>query len=332
IYEAIGQKEQAAKYLQEMLELNNGNAQNLMEYALDYAAAGLYLEASQLLEYAIGEETSPMVYYYLAFFAAKLNDATKATDLFSKAAKASSYLCFPNRLVDISILQFAIAHNPSDAKAPYYLGNLWYDKRQYSEAIACWEQSIAVDKNFPTVHRNLGIAYFNKTQDRDRAIGEFELAFSLDKKDARVLMELDQLYKRINRTPNDRLNFLERHLETVLQRDDVYLERLSLSNFSGDYTKAYDLLMKRKFHPWEGGEGRVSGQYIFSLVEWAKQELLSGNYELAIELLTKAQTYPHNLGEGKLYGAAENDIFYWMGIAHEKLGNSLEAKTKSSRI
>ncbi|RZK55469.1 MAG: DUF5107 domain-containing protein, partial [Pedobacter sp.] len=327
IYEAIGQKEQAAKYLEEMLELNNGNTQNLMEYALDYAAAGLYLEASQLLEYAIGEETSPMVYYYLAFFAAKLNEVSKATDLFSKAAKASSYLCFPNRLVDISILKYAIESNPSDSKAPYYLGNLWYDKRQYSEAIACWEQSAALDKKFPTVHRNLGIAYFNKSQERTLAIDEFELAFSLDQKDARVLMELDQLYKRVNKTPVERLRFLEQHLETVIQRDDLYLERLSIYNFSGDYTKTYDLLIARKFHPWEGGEGRVSGQYLFSLVEWAKQELMSGNYELTIELLTKAQTYPHNLGEGKLYGTAENDIFYWMGIAHEKLGNSLEAKT-----
>ena len=36
--------------------------------------------------------------------------------------------------------------NPSDAKAHYYLGNLWYDKRQYDEAMACWEESIKINE------------------------------------------------------------------------------------------------------------------------------------------------------------------------------------------
>ncbi|WP_316783743.1 DUF5107 domain-containing protein [Pedobacter frigiditerrae] len=326
IYEAIGQQEQADKYLKEMLVLNNGNAQNIMEYALDYATAGLYVEASTLLNHAISEETSPMVYYYLAFFAAQLNEPVQVKKWLTKASKAASYLCFPNRLADISVLKFAIANNPTDSKAPYYLGNLWYDKRQYNEAIACWEQSISVKKSFPTAHRNLGIAYFNKSLDKNGAITAFETAFSLDKKDARVLMELDQLYKRINRPVAERLKFLELHLKTVVQRDDLYLERLSLYNFGGDHKLAYDLLMERQFHPWEGGEGKVSGQYLFAQVEWAKQEIEAGNFELAIGLLTEAQTYPHNLGEGKLYGAAENDIFYWLGVAHKGLSNDDEAK------
>lgn len=39
----------------------------------------------------------------------------------------------------------------------------------------------------------------------------------------------------------------------------------------------------------------------------------------ALELLESCLTFPHNLGEGKLYGAAENDIYYYMGLAYRQL-------------
>lgn len=41
----------------------------------------------------------------------------------------------------------------------------------------------------------------------------------------------------------------------------------------GDYEKAKDLISNRKFHPWEGGEGKVTGQYILCRVELAKRRL-----------------------------------------------------------
>ena len=39
---------------------------------------------------------------------------------------------------------------PNDAKAPYYLGNLYYDKRQYDLALEAWETSAGLDDKFPT--------------------------------------------------------------------------------------------------------------------------------------------------------------------------------------
>jgi tetratricopeptide (TPR) repeat protein len=43
-------------------------------------------------------------------------------------------------------------------------------------------------------------------------------------------------------------------------------------------------------------------------------------------LLESARNYPANLGEGKLHGAQENHILYWMGVAHDKLGQRKLAK------
>src|SRR5690606_27402680 len=158
-----------------------------------------------------------------------------------------------------------------------------------------------------------------------------EKAFQLDPQDARVFMELDQLYKRLNVDANRRLANLERHKHLVEQRDDLYLERAALYNFTGNYHEALRLINERKFHPWEGGEGRVSGQYIYSLVELAKVDIEQQRYHDAIEKLHRAQVYPENLGEGKLSGARENDIFYWIGCAYEGLQDPSKAKQYFSR-
>jgi len=309
----------SAAILQEMNELMRGEIHNYEVVALDYIAAGLYDEAILLLEEGIKVcPTTPMTYYYKAW---ALGLANKNADIEFKAAQnhAPEY-CFPNRLEAIQALEYAQKMNPADAKAPYYLGNLWYDKRQYPEAISCWEQSQAIDDTFPTVYRNLALAYFNKLQLEEKAVQYLEKAFSLDKNDSRILMELDQLYKRLCKPHTERLAFLEKHFNLVIQRDDVYLEYTTLSNQVGNYAKAIELIDNRIFHPWEGGEGKVPAQYQFACVELAKQYLDKKEYSQAILLLKRCLEYPHNFGEGKLHGAQENDFHYWLGCAYKGLG------------
>lgn len=325
---ATGDKSGAKRSLDQLIKLARGNAHNYFEYALDYMAADAYEEAIELLQLAADEGAqSPMLWYYLGWAHQQTGQTEQALNFFKKGAAADAHNCFPNRLEDIAVLQMAAAVNATDAKASYYLGNLWYDKRQYDEAIASWELSIKRDASFPTAFRNLGIAYFNKRSDAKKALSYYETAFSLDTTDARLLMELDQLYKRLNKEPKERLAFLEKHSTVVEKRDDLYLEKAALYNFIGEHERAYELIMLRQFHPWEGGEGKVSGQYMYSLVALASKQIKAKQYEKAIALLEQAQVYPNNLGEGKLHGAQENDIFYWLAIAYEGLGNKEKAST-----
>jgi tetratricopeptide (TPR) repeat protein len=252
-------------------------------------------------------------------------------EAFQHAAGLPTDYCFPNRLEDVLALEMATRLNPQDARAPYYLGNFWYAHRRHAEAIAAWEQARALNERFPTVHRNLGLAYFNKLHDPQRALASLETAFALDQSDARVLFELDQLYKKLNRPPAERLARLEQHSQLVAQRDDLTIERISLLNLMGRPDAAFQLLMNRTFHPWEGGEGRVTGQYVASLVELARQHIRHGRYAEAIQLLDQAQIYPPNLGEGKLYGAQENNIFYELGHAYAGLGDVQRANNAFAR-
>jgi tetratricopeptide (TPR) repeat protein len=320
---------ESSNALNEIKRLMRGSFNNYIEYALDYIHAGLFDEAIQLLlEYEKDkkEETpSPLLFYYLGWLFIKSGAVEKAMHYFEQAAAAPPDYCFPSKIEDIAVLETAIANNASDFKAPYYLGNFWYANGQYAEAIACWERSVAGDHNFPTAHRNLSLAYYNKLHNWEKAIAALQTAFYLNTKDARVLMELDQLYKLSNHCHWQRLQLLEDHITLVEQRDDLYLERITLYNQLGDFETALALIAKHKFHPWEGGEGKVVSQFLLCHIELAKAAMVENRYLEALVMLDATDQYPHNLGEGKLPGTQENDIHYLKGLAYSQIGDAEQA-------
>ena len=297
---------------------------NYLELSLDYAQAGLYEEADHVLA-AYKGLASPLINYYRGWFATQQGRKADALTFYTIAAQQNPAFCFPNKIEEVLILEDAKRTNRMDARASYYLGNLWYDKRQYADAIACWEEAARLDDRFPTVFRNLALAYYNKLDKKDQALSALEKAFALDNSDARVLMELDQLYKIMGRSFEQRLQLLDRYPTLVLQRDDLYLERVTLYNQLGNYEQAQQQLAVRKFHPWEGGEGKVVGQYLLCHLELAKRAILQNHWQQALDLLLASEHYPENLGEGKLYGTQENDRRYLLGCVYEGLGQTTSA-------
>ena len=299
---------QDEKELTEMKEMLRKSSQNYDELALDYQAAGLDTEAEAIWNIAISEgAVSPMTYYYIGRY--------------DEAAHADLSYCFPNRAEDIIALEAAKRLSPADAHAPYLLGCLYYAARQYDLAIENWELSARLDPKFPTVWRNLALGRFNKQDRQQEALEYMERAFSLDENDERILMELDQLRKRLHHSHQGRLTFLQKYPELIQRRDDLVLEEITLLNQTGRYEEAMQKLDAHIFHPWEGGEGKVSAQYQICRVELAKQALTRRDFEGAVRLLSECLDYPHHLGEGKLYGAQENDFHYLLGLAYEGMGN-----------
>lgn len=315
------------KELKEMQNLMQDSVHTYIEYALDFAASGFYAEATDiLLLYTFGkEEVYPMVYYALGYFASKLKDAEKTQAYYKLASEMKPDKCFPNRIEEVVILQEVINFRKTDSYAPYYLGNFWYAARQYDDAVECWEKSMSLNDKYPTVLRNLALAYYNKCEKKQEARKLLERAFALDTTDSRVLMELDQLYKKIGVSHTERLSLLEQYPALVDERDDLCIERITLLNQLGKYAEAKDLTASRKFHPWEGGEGKITKQYTICCVELAKQALKNKQYQDALALLHQTDSYPHNLGEGKLANMEENDVNYYKGLAYRGVGEEKKA-------
>ena len=319
-YLLTGNKEILKKMNSLMRDFN----ENYLQAARDYAEAGLYKEAIAVLKEC--KEPKPLLKYYEAYYLGLMGEKEKALEAVKEAEIRDAGFTFPNKLEDILVLQYAIEINPDGAKAYYYLGNLYYDKLQYEDAKALWEKSAEHDNSFPTVLRNLSLVYYNKFGEPEKAKEAMVKAFNLNTTDARVFLELDQLYKKTGMPAKERLECYHQYTETFSKRDDVCVEYVTLLNMNGMHKEAYEYIMSRKFHPWEGGEGKITLQYTIALTELAKAEIKVANYEAAKAYLEKVFVYPDSLGEGKLEGTKDNDAYYYLGIVYEKMGDLKKAE------
>ncbi len=289
-----------------------------LQMARDLAEAGLFEDALKALGFC--DQDKPMLHYYRAYYLRKLGRDGEAQAEITLGEKADPYCCFPNKLEDIAVLKV------EEPKALYYLGCLYYDKLQFDLAIDLWEKSAAMDDTFPTLLRNLSIACYNKLGDKEKARKYLERAFELDTYDARVFMELDQLYQKLRVSFEERLSNFEKHIELIEKRDDLYTEYVTLLNDMGKHKEAYDRISSHSFQTWEGAEGRITTQFKVSLLQQAKELLVKGSADEAEKLIKEALSYPENLGEGRLEGTKDNNLYYYLGEAYNQLGQQDQAE------
>ncbi len=68
-----------------------------LQYAGDYLNAGLWEDGFNLLNAGDDPNRSPLIDYYLAYFAQKLNQPQKSADFLARAVKASPDYVFPSK-------------------------------------------------------------------------------------------------------------------------------------------------------------------------------------------------------------------------------------------
>jgi tetratricopeptide (TPR) repeat protein len=292
-----------------------------LDVAFDCIRAGLLDEADE----ALAKSRGPMELYTRSWIAELRGEADAAAALRAHAAAADTRWVFPHRLEEMVVLESVIAANPADARAPYYLGNLLYDRRRYRDAIAHWEKAAALSPDLPTVWRNLGIAYYNVEHDAQRARDAFRRARIAAPADARILYEEDQLRKRLGDDPSDRLATLEASPKLVALRDDLAVELAALYNHVRRPANALTLLLSRQFQPWEGGEGLVLGEYVRAQLLLGQASLASGNPRRAIECFEAADHPPQTLSEARHLLANSSNIEFWLGEAWAAAGDAARA-------
>jgi tetratricopeptide (TPR) repeat protein len=305
--------------------LTRRHAPTVLELALPYAACGFFPEALRLLRLAEDPEgraqgpDAQLVPYYRAWLLHQSGDP-QADAALAQARTQAMDGCFPHRLQDFQLLEWALASPGADPGAGYALGNWLYSRREHERAVRAWEGSRDARPAFPTVWRNLGLAAYNLRRDWTEAVRCYREALRLDPGDARVLFELDQLEKRIGVPPGERLERLDQHPELVAFRDDLSLERAALLNLTGRPGEALALLEARIFHPWEGGEGKVTAQYALARLGLARRAFAEGRFQEALAEADRAMVYPPNLGEGRLAGCIDSDAQFQAGLALRAMG------------
>jgi tetratricopeptide (TPR) repeat protein len=302
----------------------------LLDLVWDYAYCGQEETAVALLQAAdlsVKDGSAPLVLYTLGYLLHRTGHAEEGDQTWRSAAATPPDYCFPHRLEEMLVLKAVIDAVPQDARAPYYLGNLLYDRRRYEEAIELWQRAATLDPDFPTLHRNLGIALFNVRHDAAAAMAAFDRAHASDPHDGRILYERDQLWKRTGVAPERRLAELQAHSDLVAARDDLSVELATLYNQTGKPESALAGLLARNFQPWEGGEGLVLGQFVRARLLLARRAIATSNAADAITHLEAALHPPQSLGEARHLLANKSDIEYALGIAHATTGNLPEAQS-----
>ena len=309
-------------------------AENFLELASDYAACGLYEEAVTVLSRLKNGTTAgasyPMLYYDLAYYYHKSGDESGAERHLQKAMAMPPDYGFPFRLEDIAVLKWAEGKNSRDARAPYYLGSLLFD-RQPGAALAEWEKSVALDGTFATAHRNLGLALSRVKNDLPRAVACLEKAVACDPADPRLLSELDELYDLSAVSPQRRLDVLTKNHSVVAGRDDTLSREVVLLVELGRYDRAIELLGSHHFHVWEGG-GAIHGVYVDAYLGRGERRLAEGNSSQALQDFQAALEYPENLEVGKpAAGGRDPEVHYFIGTALEAMGRRRESRKSFER-
>lgn len=343
----MGREDEAEKLLSETLTLDpldwwarrlagdklSCNSSTILDIVHDLARAGFYQDALELLPEAHPEPTSgnaPTIRYTRAWLLQQAGDNQAALSELAAATKETRDYCFPARVEDVIILEWAIKMNPEDPGALYYLGNLFYDRKRHHDAIAMWEKSVELAPDSSIVWRNLGIAYWNVLEEPEKSYQAYDRAWELAPNDARLLFERDLLWKRMSVPAEKRLNDLEQKLELVRNRDDLSVEYSDLLNQVGRHEDALAYLKSRRFQPWEGGEGLARSQHERTHLALGRKKLDAGDAAGAMALFEAALVCPPNLGETKHPLANRSDIDYALGCAAAALGDRARAEASWS--
>ena len=300
-----------------------------LDAAYDLIEIGQHGEAKELLEQYLERgtraagESDLMVKFVLEWLGRQLayNGKDESPDWF-----------FPSRLWDYRVLRDLWNRGDRSRNVAYGLGNFLYDRKRHEEALAMWKAAVKADPSFATAWRNLGVALWNVRRDAKGAMSAYRKAMKADPTDARLVAEYDQLCEKCKVSSAERLKFLEGKAALVATRDDATVQYVTCLNDVGRYDDALKVLASRRFHPWEGGEGKVLAQYTRAHLALGWAALAGGRQQaynskvVVLEHAEKAFDTPENLGEAYHLLQAKADVNYLKGLALRGLGRETEAK------
>ncbi len=302
------------------------DVQAYLEFATEYMSAGAYEEAKQLLarREAAGE-TFPMLYYYLGYLNCKTGDPATKLEYYRKAETMPSDYVFPFRAEEAAMLACAVRSNPEGAKAPYYLGNLYYE-HQPQRSIELWEKSAAIDPGFYIVHRNLGQAASEIGGDHKAALAHMMRAAEVSGGDARLLWEIDGLHELNGMSPAEKYDFLVANYAVAQKRGETLLRLITRAVEYGKYEEALEMLETNAISETEGSRD-IQNAYLNSYTLRALAKIDRGEWDAAGEDIAAALAYPIGLyGRGRYA-----QLYYLAGLVREAKGDAKGAREEFGR-
>lgn len=308
------------------------DSRTAIEFALNYANAGLYDEAYALLDLV---EADALILYYKGYCKASAGDAEAAGKLFAAGARTTVDYAFAFRPEGLKVFHKSLDLNPDDGRAHYYLGLIYAKAGDLDRAVTSWKESTRLDPRNARAWRDIGLALARgegkgedepegAPQDQARtreALESYEKAFELAPSDTRILLELDQIKQALKVEPAERMAFFSQHLETVKQRDALIGTLVDLLLMEGKAEEALSYLESNHFNSWEGGYS-IHNAYMEAHVALARAAV---EPKIALSHYQKACEYPMNLEVAPREPNWRGFLYVPMARLHRELGDEAKA-------
>jgi tetratricopeptide (TPR) repeat protein len=232
-------------------------------------------------------------------------------------------MVFPSRLWEIIALQEAIAKDPGDVQAKYYLGNFYYARQRPKEAMQLWEQALPGLSSFDVIHRNLGLAYWQGDDDLLKATHFLEKAMQLNPENQDLYLHLDDLYnlQGENHKRGELLSAMDA-LDPI--RENLRKRALAMMVDLDQHEQALEMITSQEFVPLEMDQS-FHLVYVRALLKRAAAHIEAGRIDEAIAAYLQALEYPQNQGVGKPVTIGNAEVLYRLGCSYELAGDYRQA-------
>jgi tetratricopeptide (TPR) repeat protein len=283
------------------LSVMRDETQNYLELAVDYGNDGLYADAENVLaRFSEGKQDAslnPMVNYIRGYYRELAGDKAAAAQFYAKAKLGPVDYTNPHRLEGKDALEAALRNNPGDAHAHLFLGNLLYAKERREEGFAQWQKAAGLDGNLVHALRNVAYAQRYLKKDLQASYETYKKTLAIAPKDARVLLETDEVAQALRIPGQERFAMLEGHLDTVNSRDDLVARLVDLRLEQGDRRNlelAQSTLKGHHFHSWEG-KYDIHHAWIEANERMGDLAFAQKQFDPALGFYKLAGEYPKNL-------------------------------------
>ena len=349
-------------------EKNRGlKAQQLMEAVCDYWGIGAWDEVIALCDAALAKAAvekpyategalplkdtlaacdsykNPMFGYFKAFALNEVKKVEKVEKALTAAGEMAGDYCFPSRLEELAVLNWAADGQTFGSKAAlanthYYLACVLWNMDQKDAGLASWRVAAKLNPRHALALRCIGFAlshpgtYFTNTGVPSGVASREAYDYYLKSLEAephfRTLDEAGKLAEKLNLPAAERLALMEKYRATVDKYDPCILRLCYTYNATGNYKPAYDILTTRRFHVWEGAEGLLA-PFVESCLGLGREAMAKKDYRTALKYFAESTTYPANLQAGRPGDAGtEPKSRYFMAQCKKALGDEAGYKAE----
>lgn len=318
---------------QEFTKLLRGVSESYIELALYYLHNGFAAEAEAVIARSEAIKAYPTTEYYLGWFADCKGDKKLAAQWFAQAAALSTDYVYPFRLETVPVLEKALEYDPANAVTWYYLGNLWYQKRPELAAQA-WSKAVEANPEFAMALRNMGWYYryrnenksYKESSDFAKALEYYKKAIAADNSSSAIfLTECDELMEYMNVPVEDRYALFAGKKATYETRYDSETRALKQFILHGDYETVLQSLTTRFYSRREHIDD-LHDTYADVCMLSCMRAWEQGDNDAALKYMLMAAEYPKNQCYAHLeYYARDAQVYYYIGLAYEKLGDAAKA-------